>query len=160
MKLKKILASVCLAAVCILPMGVTSQAAFNSWLAYSPNYRPLFADKVYEGTIEYYVDLTSIHTTKNTDTYWEYNVIEFSSLNDSGKISKQWVAKYRVNKKDKTAFRWDSQKNQWIEIPMIGRIPRGYSVLFASVNYSYAYMFGTYLSSPDKMQGYERMYKG
>lgn len=60
MKLKKILASVCLAAVCILPVGVTSQAAYGSGY---PMY--LNGDTNYElgfGMMgaAYYVDKSSV----------------------------------------------------------------------------------------------------
>lgn len=140
MKLKKILASVCLAAVCILPVGVTSQAMWNSWLAANPNYRPIS----YGQYIETYVDLTSITTKKNTSSQWIFAVNHFTSQEDSGIIGRTFTVYYKVNKG--TSDAWVNYGNGWKYLPMNEYPSHSQQSAFNAINYCYAYIFGTYFN--------------
>lgn len=158
---KNLFSALLLALTLVVPIGF-SHAAFNSWIASSPHYRPVFSERTMSGNFEMYVDLTSISTIQNDDKTWKFNVIMFTSPEDSGIIKNYGSATtFMVKKKSNKAYVYYTPKKEWIEIPVNGeRVPRHLGAYFATINYCYAYMFGHYLSPANKMSGWESYYKG
>lgn len=148
------LAALFLCCMLIIPIG--SNAAFNSSYAYNSNYRPVWLDKGWEE----YVDVSSIYTIENSDKWWIFNVIEFSTPNDSEEILHQWTSKYKINKKNHKAYAYDKKHDTWNNIPMYGDLNRVNWYNFVIINYCYAYMNGHYLGDSNKMSAAEKWYKG
>lgn len=117
-----------------------SNAAWNSWLAENPSYRPIH----YSQYKESYVDLTSITTKKNTSKQWVFAVNQFTSREDSGIIGNTMTVYYKVNKGTNDA--WVNYGSGWTYIPMNEYPSHAQQGAYNTINYCYAYMFGYYFN--------------
>jgi hypothetical protein len=124
-------------------LGFSKKGYFDDALNQNPKYRPLYAHMDYE---EYLV-VDSILTWQEDDTTWEFNADIISAFRNTDLVVGKYAGKYKINKRTRQAWRWNSKKNQYDELPMFSS-PYGFQMsACALVNWCYMIKYGQFLGN-------------
>jgi hypothetical protein len=76
---------------------------------------------------EEYLVVDSILTWQEDDTTWEFNADIISAFRNTDLVVGKYAGKYKINKRTRQAWRWNSKKNQYDELPMFSS-PYGFQI--------------------------------
>jgi hypothetical protein len=124
-------------------LGFSRRGYFDDALNQNPKYRPLYAHMDYEQ----YLVVDSIFTWQDDDTTWVFDADIVDAFRNTDLIVSKRSGKYKINKRTRQAWAWNSKEEQYKELPMFST-PYGFQMASSSlVNWCYMIKYGQFLGN-------------